>query len=291
MTTGISEVPERHPARHVSALYGYNSPVIQHHYLTRQATQQAAFFLPHLHPGMTLLDCGCGPGAITLGLAEAVAPGQVVGVDREPSMIARACALVPEGQVAQVRFQVGDVGALPFPASTFDAVFTCAVLEHLSDPVQALQEMGRVLKPGGLVGVVSTDWSAPLISPPDPAVHQFFALFERGFQHYGGSLQRGRHLRRQLRQAGLTVRSVTAACSSASTPEAVWQMVDGYIAWIGAMPLFAQAITLGWIDRPALEEMCVRMRQWSTHPDAFLATLRCEAVGQKAEQPVTTAAR
>jgi ubiquinone/menaquinone biosynthesis C-methylase UbiE len=289
MTTGTSENPERHPARHVSALYGYDSPVIQHHYLVRHATQQAAFFLPHLHPGMTLLDCGCGPGAITLGLAEAVAPGQVVGVDREPSMVARACALVTERHVAHVRFQVGDVGALPFPASAFDAVFTCAVLEHLSDPVQALQEMGRVLKPGGLVGVTSTDWSAPLISPPDPALHQFFTLFERGFQHHGGSLQRGRHLRSMLRQAGLTVLSATASCISASTPEAVRQTVDGYIAWIAAMPLFEQAIALGWIDRPTLEDMCARMRQWSTHPDAFLATLRCEAVGQKAEQPVMTA--
>jgi ubiquinone/menaquinone biosynthesis C-methylase UbiE len=255
---------------------------MQQHYLRRQATHQAAFFLPYLQPGMTLLDCGCGPGAITLGLAEAVAPGQVVGVDREPSMVARACALAKEHQVAHVRFQVGDLCDLPFPASAFDAVFTCAVLEHLADPVQALREIGRVLKPGGTVGVSYSDWSEPLISPPDDALRHFFTLFERGFQHHGGSLQRGRHLRGMLRQAGLTVLSVTAACTSASTPEAVRQTVEGYIAWIAAMPLFAQAIALGWIDRPTLEGMCAQMRQWSTHPDAFLATLRCEAVGRKA---------
>ncbi len=273
---------ERYPERHASAMCGYSSSAIQQHYLVRQATHQAAFFLPYLHPGMTLLDCGCGPGAITLGLAEVVAPSQVVGVDREPSMVERACTLSKERQVAHVRFQVGDICDLPFPASSFDAVFTCAVLEHLEDPVQALREIGRVLTPGGIVGVASTDWSEPLISPPDDALRHFFTLFERGFQHHGGSLQRGRHLRGMLHQAGLTVLAVTASCVSASTTEAVRQTVDGYITWMEAMPLFAQAITLGWIDRATLEDMQARMRQWSAHPDAFLATLRCEAVGRKA---------
>ena len=53
--------------------------------------------------GMTLLDCGCGPGTLTLGLAAAVAPGQVVGIDLEPGMIARAIATAAERQVANVR--------------------------------------------------------------------------------------------------------------------------------------------------------------------------------------------
>jgi hypothetical protein len=121
----------------------------------------------------------------------------------------------------------------------------------------------------------------PLLSPPEDALQQFFMLFERSFQQYGGSMQRGRHLRGMLRQAGLTVLSMTVACPSAATPEAVRQTVEGYITWIETMPLFAQAIALGWITRPALEDLCARMRTWSAHPDAFLATLRCEAVARK----------
>lgn len=279
---GIVHPSEGYPAQHASAMCGYSSPVIQQHYLRRQAAHQAAFFLPYLHPGMTLLDGGCGPGAITLGLAEAVAPGQVVGVDREPSMVERARVLAEEHQMAHVRFQVGDLYDLPFPASSFDAVFTCAVLEHLADPVRALREIGRVLKPEGVVGVVSTDWGEPLISPPDDALRHFFTLFERGFQHHGGSLQRGRHLRSQLHQAGLTDLAVAAACSSASTAEALRQTVDTYIDWMETMPLFDQAIALGWCDRATFRDMQARMRQWCAHPDAFLATPRCEAVGRKA---------
>ena len=63
---------------------GYSSQTVQR-LQKRTAAKEAGFLLPHLSPSMRLLDCGCGPGSITAGLAEAVAPGQVVGVDIEPN--------------------------------------------------------------------------------------------------------------------------------------------------------------------------------------------------------------
>ena len=53
----------------------------------RTASQDAAFLLPHLRAGIHVLDAGCGPGSITLGLAAAVAPGEVVGIDFQPSLV------------------------------------------------------------------------------------------------------------------------------------------------------------------------------------------------------------
>ena len=58
----------------------------------RTAESHAAFFLPHLEPGMSLLDCGCGPGTITLGFADLVAPGEVVGTEIEEAHVALARA-------------------------------------------------------------------------------------------------------------------------------------------------------------------------------------------------------
>jgi ubiquinone/menaquinone biosynthesis C-methylase UbiE len=89
----------------------------------RTAAQNADFFLPHLRPGMRLLDAGCGQGSITIGLADAVAPGEVVGLDRDPEQVERARALAAERGVTNVRFEVGDAYALPFPDASFDAVF------------------------------------------------------------------------------------------------------------------------------------------------------------------------
>jgi ubiquinone/menaquinone biosynthesis C-methylase UbiE len=58
-----------------------NSVVIEALLHTRTAANCAAFLSPYLRPGMRLLDCGCGPGSITIGLAETVAPGGVIGID------------------------------------------------------------------------------------------------------------------------------------------------------------------------------------------------------------------
>lgn len=281
MAGGTLERPETQPQQPGFSYFGYDSRAVQERYVASEASAVADFFLPHLQSGMSLLDCGCGPGTITLGLAEAAAPGEVVGIDLEPSMIERANAFAREREAANVRFQVADICALPFPDSSFDAVYTSAVLEHLDSPVDALQEIRRVVKLGGLVGVVSTDWGEPLISPPDESVKQFFELFEKGFKHQGGSLNRGRHLRIMLRQAGFNVTEFTAAYGNAATPEAVQTAITGYVSWLENLPLFDQVVELGWVDHPTLERIAAGMRQWSKHPDAFLATGKCRAVARK----------
>ena len=65
------------------------TPGLSQDYVTRTANQQAAFVLPYLHSGMNLLDVGCGPGTITMGLAKVVAPGQVVGVDLDYEVVGK----------------------------------------------------------------------------------------------------------------------------------------------------------------------------------------------------------
>ena len=123
----------------------------------RTAAKEGAFFLRHLRPGMRVLDVGCGPGSITLGFAEAVAPGEVIGVDFQQSQVAQAQALSDARGIMNSRFEVADAYRLPFPDGSFDAVFAHAVLWHLREPLKALAEMRRVLRPNGIVGVRDCD--------------------------------------------------------------------------------------------------------------------------------------
>ena len=125
----------------------------------RSAAVQAAFFLPYLRPGMRVLDVGCGPGTITLGLAEAVAPGEVVGVDIVEDRLHLARAAAEERALANVRFEPGDIHHLPFRDGEFDAALVHGVLEHLPDPLAALGEVRRVLRPGAVVGIRSPEHS------------------------------------------------------------------------------------------------------------------------------------
>ena len=87
------------------------TPELNRDYRTRTANQQAAFVLPYLRPDMTLLDIGCGPGTITIGLAEVVTPGQVIGIDHDYEHIAAARALASERQVTNITFELPGIKA------------------------------------------------------------------------------------------------------------------------------------------------------------------------------------
>lgn len=95
------------------------------------------------------MDSGCGGGSITLGLAAHLAPGEVVGLVFEPSVLDWARDLAVGRGITNVRFEPGSVYDLPFPAASFDAAFSRSVLEHFAKPLEALREVRRVLKPGG----------------------------------------------------------------------------------------------------------------------------------------------
>jgi len=118
----------------------------------RTLASHGAFFVPHLRPGVSLLDCGCGPGSITVGIAALVDPGEVVGIDFAPGEVARATQAAARDGCRNIRIQAANVYSLPFENGRFERVFSHALIEHLADPQTALRELHRVLAPEGQAG-------------------------------------------------------------------------------------------------------------------------------------------
>src|SRR5665213_1273750 len=90
------------PMPDVPYTHGHHDSVLRSH-RWRTADNSAAYLLPHLHPGLDLLDVGCGPGTITVDLAARVAPGSVMGVDASSEVIAQAEAHAAQRDAANVR--------------------------------------------------------------------------------------------------------------------------------------------------------------------------------------------
>lgn len=182
---------------------GYSAPMVSF-MAQRTAETHAGFFLPYLKPGSSVLDAGCGPGTITLGLARAVDPGHVIGIDVEEAQFEQACAAAHRDGL-NVEFRQGSVYQLPFEDQQFDAVFSHAVLEHLSDPAAAVKEYRRVLKRGGVVGLRAGDLGGLLIDADSEGPTQAFASY---LAHQNESAKHpniGRKLARLMRRAGFSV--------------------------------------------------------------------------------------
>jgi ubiquinone/menaquinone biosynthesis C-methylase UbiE len=263
---------------------GYTDEIIAGH-RRRTLDGCAPFLLPHLRPGLAVLDCGCGAASMTVELAERVAPGPVVGVDVEPGQVAQAAAFAAARGASNARFEVGDAYALPFPDASFDVVFSHALVSHLAEPERAFAEMRRVLKPGGLAAVAENDSGTFVVSPAGSAMERFVALHLRVLGHNGGDRLRARHLRGALLAAGFAWAEGYAGHAEADGAPEATRRVAAMMASVVRRPDFARTVLeRGWASGPELEALPGEMLAWGERADAFWASLKCGALGWTPEE-------
>ena len=261
--------------------YSLSAPDVQREYTgSRRAKDWVGFLLPHLHPGMRLLDLGCGVGSITLDLAEIVAPGQVVGVDADASQLEVARSAAARRGLTNVRFESANAYALPFLDDSFDAALAHTLLVHLSEPVRALRELQRVVRPGGVVAVSDDDFGTVVLSPSNPLVEEAISLLVRVVQHNGGNPYYARHLRRCLLEAGFVrTEGHAVAADYYGTLEGTRRFA-ALVEPLLRHPTFADLVVgQGWTDRAHLDAILAEIRAWAERPDAFYAVTYCAALG------------
>lgn len=227
---------------------------------TRTAAEFVGFFLPYMQPGMRLLDCGCGTGTITVELAAAVSPGEVVGIDLETAQINLARTQAAQANVTNARFEVANVYSLPFSDASFDAVYCSAVLSHLRERDKALREMHRILKPSGLIGVRNDGLDGYLIAPAEPLLMQAWTLFGQFVQYNGGNAWAAKHLRTWLREAGFNQVEMSAAYESYGTPTATATWSDTIVEILAN--LAPRMIEAGVTDQATIEQCITAWQAW-----------------------------
>jgi ubiquinone/menaquinone biosynthesis C-methylase UbiE len=269
------------PLRHETYTHGHAPATVAQHG-RRTAEEAAAFLLPSLRPGMRLLDVGCGPGSITRGLAQRLAPGEVVGLDLSRETLAAARQDAAARGLTNLTYAEGSVYELPFPDQSFDAVYAHQVSQHLREPAAALREMLRVLRPGGLVGIRDVDWGTVSYWPVDPWIDRFIEVHFKTWYKNGGEPRMGRQLRALFNAAAVTDVEVTAAVWCYSTPEEATDWGVSYAERLLTSPMGGRMVEYGFATRADLVAMAAAFRAWAAHPDAFWAFTQVAALARKA---------
>lgn len=270
-----------HPRPAATYTHGHHESVLRSH-RRRTAEDSAAYLLPVLEPGQRLLDVGCGPGTITAGLAERVAPGEVVAVDTAREVLAVAGATAAERGATNVTVREADALALPFEDATFDVVHAHQVLQHLGDPVAALREMRRVTRPGGWVAVRDADYGAMTWFPEVPGLDDWLALYHEVTEANGAEADAGRRLLHWVLAAGFDPARVRPGASTWcwATPEdrAWWSGL--WAERVTESDFARQALERGLADDVALEALAEAWTAWGSAPDGWFLVPHGEVLAQ-----------
>jgi SAM-dependent methyltransferase len=228
-----------------------------------------------------LYRVGCGPGSITMGLARAVAPGHVTGIDHDAGHVEAARNLAEAQGVTNVAFELGDALSLPFQDDFFDAAFENNVFMHLAQNAdRAAAEIYRVLRPGGFLAARDVDTDSVVWGHRTHAIRELDQLFIAWQRSRGSDTTLGSRLPAILREAGFADVVKTVSADTKGDQEAVrshaaitMSLLEGSFG--------RDALTNDWVDLSTIERLKEAVREWGEHPDAFFANVHVEVIGWK----------
>jgi ubiquinone/menaquinone biosynthesis C-methylase UbiE len=177
--------------------------------------------------GSSVLEVGCGTGAQTITLAHKSPHAHITSIDISASSVAQAKKKIEEAGYSNVSFQQGDIFNLAFVPESFDHIFVCFVLEHLAQPLEALNSLKDFLKTNGTITVIEGDHGSTYFYPDNANAHRAIQCQVELQRRAGGNANIGRELYPLLCAANFRSIHVSPrmVCVDSSKP----QLVEGFI--------------------------------------------------------------
>lgn len=257
--------------------HGYHSSVLRSHG-NRTVANSAGYLLDALSPGINLLDVGSGVGTITADFAKRLAPGHVTALEATQSALDLTQAEVGRQGLSNVDFVLGDVHALELPDDQFDIVHAHQVMQHVNEPVQALREMRRVCKPGGIVAACDSDYGGFIWYPELPALDEWMRCYQQATRANGGQPNAGRYLLSWAQRADFCDITATSSTWCLSTPEKRDWWGGMWADRILHSRIAGQLRDEGIASQADLERISQAWLDWAAAEDGWLSILRSEIV-------------
>lgn len=259
--------------------YAFGYSTIQTKMLAKRSFETHCQFLqPYLRPGITVLDCGCGPGTVTIGLARIVAPATVIAIDIDEEQLNIAYENAKKAGISNIEFKQASTLNLPFEDNTFDVVFSHAVLHHLKHPALALIEQKRVVKDGGIIATRDPyHGHKNFIYPRNKLVEEALVLYHRPITDQGGDIDLGIKLAELFHAAGLKEIQHSLICDNYGAAKAA----EFYNQCIMEAPYYKKMLANHEATLEQLKEYQQAWVDFSKIPGAYYGFIWGEAIGIK----------
>ncbi|MCH2624984.1 MAG: methyltransferase domain-containing protein [Acidimicrobiales bacterium] len=257
--------------------HGHQPAVVDQH-ARRTAERCAAFVREIISPDFQILDVGCGPASITVGLGKWVPEGTVTGIDIGGDIVEVARSAVEASGLSNVTVEHASVYELPYKADSFDIVYAHQVMQHLTDPVSALKEMARVARVGGYVAVRDADYYTMSCSPESEMIDEWRRIYCLVARRNGAEPDAGRHLLGWCHQAGLQDVHISASAWSYWTEEDRENWGFSWAERCLTTSFAEQALEYGYATRAELEEIAKGWRAWAKNPSGYFHFINGEAL-------------
>lgn len=233
----------------------------------------------NIQSGMSVLDAGCGSGAITRRFARKAHPGKVTGVDFDKTFLEYAKSIAADEGIENVEYELGDIDNLSYPDGSFDLTYCRLVLMHVKDTVETIKELGRVTREGGIVAISDVDDDASILYPFMPTMMDNW----KKYGQWAKTMKMDRHIGRQLfsilSQAGLEGIKIIpiSICITQETPEQLKMFLSVPVQLVEEAK--EMLLKEGIITEDEFETGMKEGEAFESHPGAFILSTFFLAIG------------